>query len=213
MRVTKYGHACSFIDNGEKKLIIDPGKFTKLPDNLQGIGIIIVSEEHYDHFNIQNIKKILRQSPKALIFTTDSVGNTLAEENIQHETVSGEKIIDESGFQITLSEGDHAIVYGNSPCRILTVGVDNFLYYPSDSFTPTDKAYAVLALPTSGPWYKLSESVDFANKIKSNFILVTHNSLLSEAGNEATNSLIGRNISDKSREWVYLKDGESKDFS
>jgi len=212
MKITKYGHACLFLDNGANKLVIDPGDFTDLPENLEDITVVVVSEEHYDHFDASNIKKILEQSPEAKIFSTKAVAAKLAEENVVCQAVGGEELVDKDGFKIKLSVGDHAVVYGQSPCQVLTITVGDFLYYPSDSFIPTDQKVRILALPTSGPWHKISEAIDLMKATDSEMVLATHNGLHSENGNKVANFFIDMHTKDQQREFVYLKDGESKEF-
>lgn len=213
MKTTKFEHACLILDNGTSRLVVDPGSFTNLPEDLTGISCVVVTEEHVDHFNLENIQKILAQSPDAKVLSTAAVADQLKKAGVTCEAISGEKQTEVGGFKLTFKEGDHAVVYGKSPCRVLTLKVDDFLYYPSDSFIPTDDTVQVLALPTCGPWHKISESVDFANKINSKQILVTHNGLYNETGNTVANSFTSNNLADKEREYIFLEVGESKEFS
>lgn len=212
MNVTKLEHACLILNNGKSRLFIDPGSFTKLPKDLSGASCIMVTEEHLDHFSVENIKKILSQSPNAQIISTQAVATQLEEAGYDCMAISGTEQINIGGYKLNLTEGDHAVVYGASPCRVLTVTVDDFLYYPSDSYLTTNKNIKVLALPTCGPWHKISEAVDFANNIKSEYVLVTHNGLYNDTGNNVTNRFIENNLVNTKRPYVYLGVGESKKF-
>lgn len=212
MKLTKLEHACLILDNGKSRLIIDPGSFTTLPKDLTGVGTLVVTEEHTDHFSLDNIQKILKQNPDVKIFSTEVVSNQLNENGITCEAIAGERQTSIDEFNLTFIEGDHAIVHGKSPCRVVTLQVDDFLYYPSDSYIPTDATVQVLALPTSGPWHKITESIDFANKINSKQILVTHNGLLSQAGNFVANNSISNHLENKNRDYIFLEVGESKEF-
>lgn len=209
MKLSKYEHACLILDNGQSRLVIDPGCFTKLPDDLSGISCIIITEEHVDHFNLENVQSILKQSPHAKIFSTDAVVDDLAKSEIEANVVHGQKETDQSGYHLSFNETPHAAVYRISPCRSLSVKVDDYLYYPSDSYNTTDDTVEVLALPTSGPWHKLEEAIDLANSIDSTIILATHNWLYNEDGETVANLYIKNNISGKNRNYVYLKPGES----
>lgn len=100
-------------------------------------------------------------------------------------------------------------MYQKSPCRVLTVKINDFLYYPSDSFRPTKDKVKILALPTCGPWHKLAEAIELANAVDSEAILPTHNGLYNDAGNDVMNRFIIMNLVDQKRQWVYLKLGES----
>lgn len=209
MKLTKYEHACIILDNDKSKLVIDPGCFTKLPESLSGVGCLVITEEHVDHFDVNNVQKILKQNPDLKILTTRAVNSQLSEAGIGSSVISGEQTVEEGGYTLSFYETAHAPVYKTSPCRSLSVKVDNYLFYPSDSYNIIDDEVEILALPTSGPWHKLEEAIDFANSINSQKLLVTHNALYSDEGQAVANNLIKANIAGKSREYVYLKPGES----
>jgi len=208
-KLTKYEHACLFIEKDGAKLVIDPGGFTELPADLTGINCLIITEQHGDHFNLKNVKAILEQSPEAKIYTTQVVHDQLAEAGIASTAVQGTQTVEAAGFKLSFYETDHAPVYGKSPCRSLPVKVDDYLYYPSDTFSTIENRVEILALPTSGPWHKSSEAIDFANKIKSSVVIPTHNGLHNDIGNNIANSVHGDNLADSSRRYVYLESGQS----
>jgi hypothetical protein len=212
MKLTKLEHACLILDNATGRLIIDPGSFTQLPENLTAIRCIVITEEHADHYNLENIKRILEQSPQAKILTTKVVAQQLGDAGIACEAVQDEVYTNIGDFALLLKEADHAPIYKTSPCRVLTLRIDDFLYYPSDSFVTTSSPVQVLALPSSGPWHKVSEAIDFANSIRSQQILVTHNNLYSSVGNTVTNNFTSSNIVEKDREFVFLEVGETRVF-
>lgn len=213
MKITKFGHACLIIENENSKLVIDPGEFTQLLPELTNVSVLVITDEHFDHFNPDNVKKIIEQSPDVQVYSTRVVAGKLAEQKIDCHAVEDSLEIDNGGFKVSLNEVDHAVVYGVSPCRVLTIRVDDFLYYPSDSFEETNAKVKVLALPTSGPWFKLSEAIDLMKATDSEYILATHNSLNSNEGNEVANRFIDTHSNEPPREFVFLNEGESRDFS
>jgi L-ascorbate metabolism protein UlaG (beta-lactamase superfamily) len=210
MKLTKYGHACIFIqsDNG-KRLVIDPGSFTSLPSDLSDIKVLIITEEHMDHFNLDNVHKILEVNPTVKILTTKAVSDQLQQLGIVSQSVTESLSSKIGDFNMTLTEVDHAVVHKTSPCKSLTTQIGDFLYYPSDSYTTSTNEVEVLAIPTSGPWYKITESIDFLNATKSKVIIPTHNALNSETGNMIANKYLQDHLADKSRRWVYLEDGQT----
>lgn len=209
MKLTKYEHACLILDNGTSKLVIDPGCFTKLPENLTGVSCLVITEEHVDHFDIDNVQKVLDQNLELKILTTQAVNVQLSEVGISSSVIEGEQTVEEGGYNLSFYETPHAPVYKTSPCRSLSVKVDDYLFYPSDSYNVIKDEVEILALPTSGPWHKLEEAIDFANSINSQKMLVTHNALYSDEGQMVANNFIKANIADKSQEYIYLKPGES----
>lgn len=209
MKLTKYEHACLILDNDESRLIIDPGCFTNLLDDLGGVSILVITEEHTDHFDIDNVRKVIEKNPQVKIFTTMVVAAQLSAAGIASSVIEGEQTVKENGYKLGFYETPHAPVYKKSPCRSLSVRVDDYLFYPSDSYNIIDDEVEILALPTSGPWHKLEEAIDFANSINSKKILATHNALYSDDGQAVANNFIKVNIVDKSRDYIYLKPGES----
>ncbi len=211
MKITKYGHACLLVEDDNRRLMIDPGSLTKLPAKLDNVAVVIVSDEHYDHFSIDNLKAILDQSPDVHIYTTAVVADHLTANNINCQAIVGHQVIDSGGFKLDLNEVDHAIVHGSSPCRVLTVKVDDWLYYASDSFVPTTAKVKVLAIPTSGPWFKTTTAIDYANAITAEYLIATHNGLNSDIGNQVIHNSMVSHI--KNKQFVYLVDGESHQFN
>lgn len=210
MKITKYGHACLFVTKNDQTLILDPGCFTKLPDTLPGnVSTVVITEEHGDHFDLPNLKLILEVNPSTTIFTTTAVNKALKEAGIESTTIEGEITKEAGEFTLRFTETPHAPVYIDSPCRSLAVQIDDAIYYPSDSYLTTPNKVTLLALPTSGPWYKIAESIDFVNSINSKKILSTHNALNSKAGNKVAENHIKSRLQDGSREWHNLADGET----
>ena len=211
MKITKYGHACLLVEDNNRRLIIDPGSLTKLPAKLENIMTVVVSDEHYDHFDIDNLKVIVSQNPDVDIYTTAVVAKQLTANNIKCQAINGHEVISSNGFRLEFNEIDHAIVHGVSPCRVLTVLVDSSLYYASDSFEPIKTRVKVLAIPTSGPWFKVTTAIDYANAINADYLIATHNGLNSDVGNQVTHNSMTSHV--KNKQFVFLADGESRDFS
>lgn len=209
MKLTKYEHACLIVDNDQTKLIIDPGCFTTLPEDLSGIGCLVITEEHVDHFDLKNVRKIIAQNSNLTILTTAVVATMLVKESINAEAISGHQTMKVGGFSLHFYETPHAPIYQNSPCQSLAVKVDDYLYYPSDTYRTIEDTVEILALPTSGTWHKIEEAIDLANAINSRKILATHNGLYNDNGQAVANKFITTNISDETREFIYLKPGTS----
>ena len=212
MKLTKYGHACLLIEDGSDKLIIDPGKYTELPEDLEGIKVVVITHEHADHFDVDNLRHILKRNPKVEVFASEAVASALAEENITCQAIKGYTEINSQGFDLRFNEVDHSIVYGISPCRNLTIGIGSFLYYPGDSFAAANRRYEVLALPASGPWFNLIEAIDLAKGFDAKYIFGTHDIFLNELGNSSFYTWVERHAGEN-REVIRLNPGDSRDFA
>ena len=208
MKITKYEHACLFIQDSQgQTIVVDPGCFTKLPDCLEEIIGVIATEEHVDHFDLNNLKQLIENNPKLVVYSTSAVAQKLKQEDINSEVIAGESIQKIGSFTISFYETDHAPIYKVSPCKSLAVKINDDLYYPSDSYYKVSDPVKVLALPTGGPWQKINESVDFANQINASIIIPTHNGLYNDEGNLIANKFIATNLADSNRKFIYVKDG------
>jgi L-ascorbate metabolism protein UlaG (beta-lactamase superfamily) len=67
MKLKWFGHAAFEIDIKGRKIYIDP---FSLPVDFNVADLILITHEHYDHCDLENIKKI--QSKKTLIVTTET---------------------------------------------------------------------------------------------------------------------------------------------
>lgn len=208
MKITKYIHACILLEKEDTNLLIDPGSFTALPADVSKINFVIVTEEHFDHFNLDNLQKIANKNPEVQIYTTAAVYESMSDTSLNIHKIVGSQIVDMGAYSITFEENDHATIYRMSPCKSLAITINDHLYYPSDTFTTTDKSIQILALPTAGPWFKVSEAIEFANAIDSKIIIPTHNALNSDIGNEVIHNSITSNLS-KGKEFIYLAPGKS----
>ena len=210
--MTKYEHACLLIEDERGQVLIDPGKYTKLADDLANVKTVVITHEHADHLDVANLNHILDRNPGAELFSTEEVSSALAKDSIVVQAVKGRTQINSQGFQLNFNEVDHSIVYGTSPCRNLSIGIDDFLYYPGDSFVGADQPYRVLALPTSGPWFNLIEAIDLAKSFDAKHIVGTHDIFLNQLGHDSFYNWLTRHAGDN-REIIRMNPGDCRDFA
>lgn len=84
MKITKHGQSCFLIETKQgSRILIDPGTYVfgdkeKLTsEDFKKIDILIITHEHSDHFDIENVKKIIQSNPQIKIFTTTKVKEIL----------------------------------------------------------------------------------------------------------------------------------------
>ena len=49
MELTKHGHACVVLSEGDRRIVVDPGMFTD-PAAMDGASALLITHEHADHF-------------------------------------------------------------------------------------------------------------------------------------------------------------------
>ena len=78
MKVTKYEHACLVLELNGEKVIIDPGFYTRPIEGETNVKAIVITHKHDDHCFEEQIDRILKNNPDALIFGTDEVIERIA---------------------------------------------------------------------------------------------------------------------------------------
>lgn len=182
MKITKYEHACIVLEEQGKKLIIDPGNFTKDFGDLHDIAAIVITHIHPDHFYPEHISAIMGTSPGIPVFTTTDVA-TEWKTGIATPVKMGDEHT-AGPFTLRFYGDTHAEIHSSVPRQQNTgVLVNNTFYYPGDSFTAPNTPVAVLAVPAAAPWLKASEAMDFvATVAPSTRCFRTHDAHLSERG-------------------------------
>jgi L-ascorbate metabolism protein UlaG (beta-lactamase superfamily) len=76
MELTKHGHACVVLGDGERRLVIDPGGFTDAAA-LDGADAVLITHEHADHFDPAKLRAALDADPALEVWTNKSVAARL----------------------------------------------------------------------------------------------------------------------------------------
>src|SRR5690242_1963755 len=76
MELTKHGHACVVLSDGDRRLVIDPGAFTD-PAALEGADAVLVTHEHFDHIDPERLRKALDADPALEVWTNSATAAQL----------------------------------------------------------------------------------------------------------------------------------------
>lgn len=208
MNITKYEHACLDIQNGNSRLIIDPGVFSKSMTDFSGIDAIVITHVHPDHFDPDKITKIIAQNPEVRVFTTTEVAKQLANPNVH--TPDREQTITVGEISLEFFGEDHAVIDPSYPlAENIGVLINDTLYYPGDSFTTCPKPYDILAIPVHAPWLKFSETADFIRSSSASRLFPTHNGFINEDGHALYDRLLTNVCTETQKELLQLKPGET----
>jgi len=206
MKITKYEHACIVVEMDGKRLVIDPGSFTKSLTDLQNIVGVVITHVHADHFEKDLVASILAANTDAPVISVKEVTDQLKDVATITIDAGDHKTI--GPFSLEFFGGRHAYIHDKVPQnQNVGVLVNETLYYPGDSFSPPDKkAIKVAAVPVSGPWLKFGEAMDFIRAIKPERVFPAHDGFLSEGGQYFTDRWLG---DAEGIEYYPLKPGES----
>lgn len=185
MQITRFGHAAILVEAADTRVLIDPGAFS--PDEtfaLEGLDAIVVTHQHVDHLDQGRYAGLLERNPDAVLLCDPE---TAAVVEIGAWTENGDGIETAvKALTITGVGAQHAVILPSIP-RIGNVGVlvsadgEPTLFHPGDSYEHAPQDVDVLALPLSAPWAKLSETVDFAQRVAPTTFFPVHDRTISEA--------------------------------
>ncbi|KND49295.1 MAG: putative b-lactamase [Parcubacteria bacterium C7867-008] len=215
MKITKFPHSCLLIETKARRILIDPGSWNTALPELTDLNAILITHEHQDHFDLGVMKPILAKNPGVQIITHSAVGQKLDEAEIAYTLIEPGQTIDISGVSIESCGTEHAIIYGStSPCRNTGYLIDEKLFVPGDAVHDMPaKQVEILALPTGGPWYKTSESIDYAKAVKPNVVFPIHDAMYT---NEYKKSSVPRwfvaQLEPAGIRFENLQDGMSQEF-
>jgi L-ascorbate metabolism protein UlaG (beta-lactamase superfamily) len=185
MKITKLGHCCLLVEENGVRLLTDPGSFTAGKHSvITGLDAVLFTHEHADHFHLQSLHTILQVNPKARVLCNPSVGALLSKEDIRHEVVGDGQSADVKDVTVEGHGATHAVVHSSLPAMENTgFFIARRLWYPGDALSvDPGTAPDILALPTAGPWMKLSEALDYALRLKARSAFPVHDMIQSDLG-------------------------------
>lgn len=212
MKVTKFEHATLLLEQGGDCAIIDPGFYTRPLTGLSSVRAIVMTHMHDDHCFEEQLDRILTDNPSARLFGTDEVKNRLGESRPNFKVTSVHHgdyhVVGNFTFEFF---GDMHKEIHRSIALIQNTGVmvNDLLYYPGDSFTAPDRKVALLACPSSAPWAKISEIMDFVDEVKPARSFGTHNIHLSTEGQQMYNGRIKQLTEKHGGTFKHLEPGDS----
>jgi len=208
MKIVKHGHACLELIKDGKRLLIDPGFYTEPMGEADNVIGVVITHKHDDHCFEGQLDAILAKNPDAQIFGTDEVRERLAERSVT--AVHHGDFYEVGPFTLEFFGDLHAEIHRSIPliqnCGVM---VDDVLYYPGDSFTQPDRPVKMLACPTSAPWLKISEVMDFVDAIKPDRSFATHNMHLSSFGHDMNNGRVKAVTEQHGGTFTFLQVGDS----
>lgn len=174
MRLTKYEHSCVLVEVDDARVLIDPGSYSHGFESLTGLTCVLVTHQHADHVDAERLKQLLATNPGARVAADVATAVMLAEAGIQTTALQpGERL--DVGTTIEVSGGEHAVIHPEVPViPNIAVLVGGRFFHPGDSFTVPSVRVDVLGLPSSGPWLKVSEAIDYLRAVAPRVAIPIH---------------------------------------
>lgn len=182
MRLTKFGHSCVRLDDGDRSLVLDPGVFSDVAPALDGAGAVLVTHEHADHVNPELLRAAAQADPRLRIWAPASVTEQLAGLEDQVVAVGPNESFDAAGFSVRTFGGQHALIHPLIPivanvCYL----IDETVYHPGDSLVVPPVPVRTLLLPAVAPWSKASEVIDYAVAVRAPRVYPIHDAIATDA--------------------------------
>lgn len=178
MKVTKYGHACLLVDEGEARILLDPGIYTAGFEDLEGITAVLVTHAHPDHLDAERVAVLAQRNPEMVVLCDPGSSAALAAAGVTARTVrAGERI--DLGVEVTVHGEWHTRIHPDlEAIPNVAYLVGGILYHPGDALTTPGSDVEVLAVPCGGPWLKLAEAIDYVRAVNPRIALPIHESAL-----------------------------------
>ncbi len=212
MELTKYGHACVVLADGERRLVIDPGMFTD-PAALVGASAVLITHEHQDHFVPDRIRAALDADSGFEVWTNRSVADQLEGSGDRVHVVGHGDAVTVAGFDVHVHGELHAEIHPDIP-RISNVGflVEGRVFHPGDALTVPEEPVATLLLPLHAPWSKIAEVIEYVRAVGADQAFAVHDGYLSDAGLGLVGGLLGERGPGTSTPYSRLAPGDSVDL-
>jgi L-ascorbate metabolism protein UlaG (beta-lactamase superfamily) len=191
MELTKLGHACVVVSEGERRLVIDPGAFTE-PTALDGASAVLITHEHPDHFVADRLRAALEADGALEVWTNKSVAAQLDGRGSRVHVVGDGDAVTAAGFDVTVHGELHAEIHPDVP-RIPNIGflVDGQVFHPGDALTVPDEPVATLLLPMHAPWSRIGDLIDYVRAVHADQAFAVHDGLLNDTGLGLVSALLG----------------------
>jgi L-ascorbate metabolism protein UlaG (beta-lactamase superfamily) len=209
MRITKFGHACVRIEHDGTTIVLDPGMFTD-PEAVHGATAVLITHEHPDHYVPDHLL-----AADAPVFTIEAVAAKIradAPALAERLTVVAPGETFDVGLPVRAVGEMHAVIHPELPRifnsgYVVTAGAEK-VYHPGDSLTEPGEDVDVLLVPSSAPWLKASEAIEFARAVRAPRNLAIHDRIYTEAAHGILETQMNSFLPKEGLEYLRRADGE-----
>ncbi|MEV4219578.1 MBL fold metallo-hydrolase [Nonomuraea sp. NPDC049725] len=181
MKLTKYGHACVRLEKDSRALVIDPGMIMPDPAALAGAEAVLVTHEHWDHFDADRLRAAAEEKPDLVIYTCEAVARKLPRLAERVQVVRDGDVVKAAGFEVAVVGERHHVSHPDVP-PVGNVGflVDGEVFHPGDALTVVDAP--TLLVPGQAPWMTVPDLIGVLRTMRPRRAFAVHDGLLNEWG-------------------------------
>jgi len=135
MYITKFGHSCLLVEEKGSRILIDPGSYSTMQNDVRDVDAILITHEHQDHMDMRSLKTVLENNPEAKILTNEGAGKMLVREGIAYQKIQDGQSITVKDVLIEAFGRDHALIHSTIPViRNTGFFIANRFFHPGDAF-------------------------------------------------------------------------------
>jgi len=211
MRLTKYGHACVRLEKDSRSLVIDPGLMTPEPEALAGAEAVLITHEHFDHFEAERLYAAAEADPGLVVYTCPGVARHLARIGDRVRVVREGDVLAAAGFEVTVVGTKHHLSHPDVP-PVDNVGfvVDGEVFHPGDALTVVD--VPTLLVPGQAPWMTVPDLIGYLRTVRPRRAYAIHDGLLNAWGLRVLDGVLESEAGRLDADIRRLSPGESTDL-
>lgn len=176
------------LDTGSARLLFDPGVFSSGFEDVRDLDAILITHQHSDHLDEARLSALVEANPTAALVVDAGSIEITAKLGLAADQVRPGDNLPLGGAEVAVVGGEHAVIHPEVPVppNAGYVVDGGAFYHPGDALFVPEQKVDVLGLPTSAPWLKTGEAVDFLRAVAPRVAVPIHQELLSDIGRKLT---------------------------
>lgn len=189
MKLTKFGHACVRLEKDSHRLLIDPGAMTPEADIFEGVEAVLITHEHFDHFEVDRLLKAVANQANLTIYTCPGVARHLEVLGERVRVVKNGDVFTIAGFEVSVVGEKHHYSHPDAP-PVDNIGflIDGEVFHPGDALTVVD--VPTLLVPGQAPWMTVPDLIVYLRTMKPRRAYAIHDGLINEWGIKVLESVL-----------------------